>query len=40
MNNSKWPGYFLMGLLDCMLETCMLLAGVRVHGIGDPSTSH
>ena len=24
-------GYFLLQLLDCMLGTCMLLAGMRVH---------
>ena len=26
-----WPDYLLLQLSDCMLETCMLLAGVRVH---------
>ena len=25
------PGYFLLLLTNCMMETCMLLAGVRVH---------
>ena len=25
------PGYFLLQLSNCMMETCMLLAGVRVH---------
>ena len=25
------PGYFLLKVSDCMLETCMLLSGVRVH---------
>ena len=25
------PGYFLLWSSDCMLETCMLLAGVMVH---------
>ena len=25
------PGYFLLQSSDCMLETCMLLAGMRVH---------
>ena len=25
------PGYFLLQSSDCMLETCMQLAGVRVH---------
>ena len=25
------PGYFLLQLSDCMMETCMLLAVVRVH---------
>ena len=30
------PGYFQKQLSDCMLETCMLLAGVRVHEHGDP----
>ena len=24
------PGYFLLQLSNCMMETCMLLAGVRV----------
>ena len=24
-------GYFLLQLSDCMMETCMLLTGVRVH---------
>ena len=27
----KWPGYFLLQLPDCMMDTCMLLAGVREH---------
>ena len=26
-----WPGYFLLQSADCMLETCMLLAGERIH---------
>ena len=25
------PGYFLLQLSNCIMETCMLLAGVRVH---------
>ena len=25
------PGYFLLQLSDCMMKTCMLLAGARVH---------
>ena len=25
------PGYFLMWLSDCMMETCMLQTGVRVY---------
>ena len=25
------PGYFLLQLSNCMMETCMLLAGVNVH---------
>ena len=25
------PGYFLLQLSNYMMETCMLLAGVRVH---------
>ena len=25
------PSYFLLQLSNCMMETCMLLAGVRVH---------
>ena len=24
-------GYFMLRSADCMMETCMLLAGVRVH---------
>ena len=32
-----WPGYFLLRSSYSMLETCILLAGVRIH---DPSKSH
>ena len=37
--NCLRPGYFLMQLSDCMLETCMLLAGVSM-SIGGSSKSH
>ena len=30
------PGFFLLQLQDCMLETCMLLAGLRVHELWWP----
>ena len=31
------PGYFLLQSSDCMMETCMLLAGRGSMSIGDPS---
>ena len=30
------PGYFLLQLFDCMMENCMLLAGMGSISIGDP----